>query len=123
MDYTTIKPSTIAAIRRYADHHIQTGGFLRAVLSNNLVEAVGMADEENLKALPEIVRYCYNEIPGNCWGSERDVEKWLYQERYEVAAPGVLSAEKVSAEDYDRQQDKLIGDHSIISDYLAAKGR
>ena len=109
MSYSGIKPSTMAAIRRYADHHTPTGGFLRAVLSNNLVEAVGMADEENLKALPVIVRYCYNEIPGNCWGSEQYVEKWLEQGREHVAVPGVLAGDKVEP-------------RNILDSYNEAKG-
>jgi hypothetical protein len=81
MDYSKIKPSTIASINRYVDLHCPTGDFLYAVLTNNLKEAVGRADEENLAALPEIVGYCYNEIPFDCWGSPARVAAWLNVER------------------------------------------
>ncbi len=77
MDYTKISPGIIEVIREYADQHHETGGFLRAVLSNDLAEAVGIADEDNLKVLPEIVAYCYNEIPSMCWGTSKKVKDWL----------------------------------------------
>lgn len=72
-----IKPEIIRAIRRYADEHVATGGFLRAVLSNDLREAIWRADDENKAALPEIVWYCFWQIPGNCWGSPEAVKAWL----------------------------------------------
>jgi len=84
MNYEKIKPEIIASIRRYADEYCPTGSFLEAVLNNDLTEAVGRADEDNLKALPEIVGYCYNEIPMACWGSPEKVEKWLAR-RFEGA--------------------------------------
>jgi len=69
--------TTFEALRRYANDHIQPGGFLTAVLSNDLKEAFGRADDENLVTLFEIVKYCYNELPANCWGSPEKVSKWL----------------------------------------------
>jgi len=77
MNYDKIKPEIIASIRRYADQHCPTGDFLRAVLENDLKEAVGRADDYNIRVIPEIVRYCYNEIPCNCWGSPERVKTWL----------------------------------------------
>ena len=68
---------TRESIDAYVKHRQPTGGFLTAVLSNNLVEAVGRADEHNINALPDIVRYVYNEIPANCWGSPEAVSTWL----------------------------------------------
>lgn len=85
MNYNKIKPETIASIRKYADEHCPPGDFLRAVLSNDLVEACARADDDNLRVIPEIVCYCYNEIPGFCWGSQDKVQKWLTQ-RKTVAA-------------------------------------
>jgi hypothetical protein len=65
------------SLDRYVNHKIETGSFLRAVLENDLLRAVGKADKENLKNLPEIVSYIYNELPSNCWGSPIWVKKWL----------------------------------------------
>ena len=75
--YEGINPKIIASIRRYADEHVAPGGFLVAVLSNSLSGAVFTADDDNLNVLPEIVRYCYNEIPGDCWGSLDIVRQWV----------------------------------------------
>jgi hypothetical protein len=65
------------ALNRYVEHHIPTGSFLNAVLENNLKESIQRADEENLAALVSIVAYCYNEIPGPCWGSKEHVNRWI----------------------------------------------
>ena len=76
-EYETIRRDTLEGINRFAQHGIPTGGFLEAVLSNNLVKAVSRADASNLFNLPDIVKYCYNEIPADCWGSEEKYVKWL----------------------------------------------
>ena len=66
-----IKKSTIQAIDRYANDRCPPGGFVRAVLENNLTQAFNRA------SLREIVKYCYWEIPGDCWGSPEKVRAWL----------------------------------------------
>ena len=53
------------------------GSFLRALLENNLKNAVGYADDQNKENLVDIVIYCYNNIPSICWGSKEEVEAWL----------------------------------------------
>lgn len=53
-----------------------TGGFLRAVLSNDLREAFARADLDNRAAMFDIVSYLYNECPGLCWGSYERVAEW-----------------------------------------------
>ncbi len=74
-----MKETTLAAINRYAKDHVPTGDFLYAVLTNNLAESIGCADEENLRDLVEIVRYIYNHIPYISWGSKEKVAAWLAQ--------------------------------------------
>jgi hypothetical protein len=64
-------------IRRYIDEHCPAGDFLTAVLQNDLKEACGCADDENLANLPAFVAYLYNEAPSLCWGSPERVEQWL----------------------------------------------
>jgi hypothetical protein len=54
-----------------------TGEFLRAVLSNDLKEAVGRADDASGPALGALVRFLYNFCPAPCWGSPRAVKAWL----------------------------------------------
>lgn len=68
-----------ASLDRYINHKIPTGGFLRAILENNLKEACARADNINRHRLFEIVSYCYNDIPSGSWGSPEKVEAWLAQ--------------------------------------------
>ena len=72
---------TISSIDRYVEHHLQPGGFLRAVFENNLREALGRADSINRESLFDIVAYIYNECPFNCWGSPERVSAWLGEEK------------------------------------------
>jgi len=89
-------------LQRYAESGIPTGGFLQAVLENNLMEAVARADQFNLPALPHICSYIYNTLPMACHGSPKRVEEWLQRkakERNDVAV-----AQKCDArEDADGQ--------------------
>lgn len=71
-----IPPHIKKALDNYAEHHQPTGGFVRAVLENSLL-AVNLADDDSLKAIREIIRYVYNELPGDCWGSKAKVTAWL----------------------------------------------
>jgi len=68
---------TVGALERYINDRIPTGGFLNAVLTNDLVGAISYADEDNLRAIPEIVKFLYNNVPMNAWRDEENVKKWL----------------------------------------------
>lgn len=70
----------IATLRRYVDDKIPTGGFLQSVLSNDLTEACVRADDINRYILFDIVKYIYNNLPMNCWGSPEKVQRWLEKE-------------------------------------------
>ena len=85
--YQSIRADIMESLRRYIDQHIPTGGFLEAVLSNDLKEAVGRADEDNMRVLPELVGFLYNEAPGTCWGSPERVRAWI--NRVELQRGGV----------------------------------
>ena len=67
----------IETLERYATHRIPTGGFLHAVLENDLKAACERADNINRGRLFEIVSYCYNNLPAVSWGSPEKVQKWL----------------------------------------------
>ena len=64
-------------LKRYVEHHIPTGDFLKAVLENDLTEAVARADDENQRVIPIYVSWLYNEAPSKCWGSPEAVRAWL----------------------------------------------
>lgn len=53
------------------------GDFLRAVLSNDLSDAIARADDVNIHALPHIVAYVREHLPASAWGSAKDVSAWL----------------------------------------------
>lgn len=71
------------AIQLYADHGYHPGGFLTAVLQNDLFEAFGRADSYNLESMPEIIKFIWNEIPGACHGSKEKFEAWVEHKRQE----------------------------------------
>ena len=81
-----IRPDIKDALDEYATHGLQPGGFLTAVLENNLMEAVGRADDYNAHTLVDIIRYCYNDIPGLCWGSPEKVKTWIERKQKERTA-------------------------------------
>lgn len=54
-----------------------TGGFLRAVLENDLVGAVTRADAINIALLPHIVMYVANHVPTAATGNPQRVEAWI----------------------------------------------
>jgi len=75
-DYMESRPEMVESLERYVEHGISTGGFLDAVLKNNLKGACEKADSENQRHLWDVVCYCYNQIPYECRGSEEIVNMW-----------------------------------------------
>lgn len=75
--YFAVKESTLNGLDRYAQNRIPTGDFLRAVLENDLMQAMGRADESNRAAMFSICGYVYNELPSACHGSPEKVKAWL----------------------------------------------
>ena len=68
-------------IRESLDAYVQQrrplGGFLQAVIENDLTEAVGRADSVNIRQLALIVGYVYWEMPSTCHGSPEHYAAWL----------------------------------------------
>jgi len=68
-----IPTRTLEAIQHWQEggmHPAELGGFVRALLSNDLREAVGKADDENFAALKETVSWVHFNLPSNAWGSK-----------------------------------------------------
>jgi len=65
----------------YWNKRIPPGGFLRSVLANDLVGAVGHADETNKASICNYVQWLYWNVPARPtgWGSYKAVDKWLSQ--------------------------------------------
>lgn len=68
--------AAVESLSEYSKTGRSVGGFLSACLENNLSEAFGRADESSLDALHDIVRYIYNHVPMDAWGSKEKVQAW-----------------------------------------------
>lgn len=75
--YKNIPKRTLETIDDYVKHGFEPGGFVRAVLENNLALSFGAADEHNRAALFEIVQYIYSKVPNDAWGSPEIVNDWI----------------------------------------------
>lgn len=62
-EYKNIPENIQASISRYVEWRIKPGGFLTAVLNNDLYNATGRADSESLKYLHLIVMWFANHRP------------------------------------------------------------
>lgn len=65
-----------ASLDRWVSIGCPTGDFLKAVLCNDLMGAMGRADDDNRRDLFAICAYVYNELPGDCHGSPEIVKAW-----------------------------------------------
>ena len=72
-----IPKNTERALDLYVNEGIRPGGFLEALLCNDLISACIRSDKENANALREIVLWCYGNLPGDSWGDKASVESWL----------------------------------------------
>ena len=63
---------------RWIDKRTDPGGFLAAVLCNDLSKAVSKADDRNVELIPNYVRLLYNHAPADCWGDDEAVDNWRH---------------------------------------------
>lgn len=78
-----------AGLWRWAGFGTRPGGFLQAVIRNDLCEAVNRADAASLQGLKPLALWLYNFAPGPSWGSREALDGWEQQHR-ELAAEGTL---------------------------------
>lgn len=71
-----IPEHTQHALSNYIEHGFEPGGFLCAVLSNDLMGAVARADSMNAVAIPEIAKFIYNQVPRGAWGSAERISEY-----------------------------------------------
>ncbi len=65
-----------AGLVRYFSDGILPGGFLQAVLCNDLRAAVGRADPYSTAALGILVMFLVEHAPARAWGSREKVLAW-----------------------------------------------
>ena len=75
-NWSFIPERMIGGIRRYIENGIEPGGFLSAVLCNDLLEACGRADDENRTLIFQYVQFFYCCAPSECWGSPAKFNAW-----------------------------------------------
>lgn len=61
----------------YLTERRPTGSFLKAVLENDLAQAVLRADPVTIKRIRETVLFLHNYAPSPSWGSPHTVASWL----------------------------------------------
>ena len=79
IDYNKIPYSTRETLDAWIRTGRPMGGFCEAVVSNDLREAFGRADENNRAAMYEIVAYLYNTAPIGSWGRPDCLKSWPKQ--------------------------------------------
>lgn len=62
---------------RYFMDRVLPGDFLAALLRNDLMKAVGHADDTSFAALPRLCQFLHNFAPPQSFGSSAAVTAWL----------------------------------------------
>ena len=84
------------ALVQYGKTGSYLGGFLTALVSNDLCDAICRADEDNLAGIHALVLFVYNELPSQCWGSREKVKAWrelCWKAQEEAEAQAVAGSE------------------------------
>lgn len=76
-DYSMIPRHLMDQINEYVKHGVPLCGFLNAIFSNDLMDSIAQADNENLFLIPLYCKYVFNKVPYNCHGSPEIVEGWI----------------------------------------------
>lgn len=72
------KAMLIQKIRNYSQKKEPVGAFLNALLQNDLAGTYRYADSQSKAIIPELISFCWNELPGNQWGSPQAVKAHLH---------------------------------------------
>jgi hypothetical protein len=74
----------------YKKSKLAPGGFLLAVLENDLTTSVLKADKESQQILTEITKYCWQTLPHNIWGSPQKVKEHLQGQKQKITPHNIL---------------------------------
>jgi hypothetical protein len=77
MNYDRLPAHMQGDARAYVERGFPQGGFLTAVLSNDLVGAFSSADSVNAWAMQDWATWLYNDAPEQCHGSPEKVQAWI----------------------------------------------
>jgi len=76
-EYAAIPEDMREGMTRYVEERKEPGGFLSAVIRNDLLNAVCRADKHNLLLVKEYAQWFYNVAPAECHGSPEKMKAWL----------------------------------------------
>jgi hypothetical protein len=78
MRASNVPEHLIPALSRYLRLRDNPGGFLKAVLSNDLILSLQYKEAStSMQGLQDLVLWVYQEAPSFAWGSSRAVDAWL----------------------------------------------
>lgn len=77
--FSFVPEHTRSTLINYIENGWSTGGFVNAVLSNDLKGAFGKVDHINSQHVGSIVAWLWNYAPSTCWGSPEKVTAWYSQ--------------------------------------------
>lgn len=76
-DWSLIPPHMHEGLHRYIDEGIEPGGFMTAVLANDLSRAALCADSANKYKLADYIIFVHNYLPIGSYGSYEKVVLWM----------------------------------------------
>lgn len=86
-NYEALPEHLQAGMKRYVEHGIETGSFLRAALENDFTSAVLRCDVmADGWILYHLARFLRDELPDEAWGSHAKVEAWIARHREKLEA-------------------------------------
>lgn len=72
--FTGCPPRLREGVRRYVDHGLRPGGFLSAVIANDLRDALARIDGQSKPWIQSIVAHVFNVVPPHMRGSRAAIE-------------------------------------------------
>jgi hypothetical protein len=86
IDYNKCPKRFAQTMMDYIENGYEPGGFINAVLANDLFGAYGRYDNcpQESDELRKLIVFIYNHVPSSCWGSYKRVEDHIlakYNER------------------------------------------
>jgi len=72
-----LAPNHADSWERYIERRYPLGGFLTAVVCNDLFGACARADSSNKFLLDEYCKWLWNYAPSGCYGSPEKYKTWL----------------------------------------------
>lgn len=77
IDYSGLPEHMQEGMRRYIEHGVRPGGFLCAVLRNDLMGAAVQGDTVNRQLLSSYADFLRIHAPFSCYGSSEALESWI----------------------------------------------